>query len=124
MLVRRIDEVSGTTCDVQWGNGRSIRLLTRSDERGFTLTDTYIAPGSESLLSYDRHIEACYCVEGSGEVESGGVTHPISVGTLYAPSKGERHILRSTEGMRLICVFSPALWGTERHHLGPTPSGY
>ncbi|GAA5089266.1 ectoine synthase [Nocardia iowensis] len=117
MLKRALDDVLGTQNDVEWGNGTSRRLLTDADNRGFTLTETYVRPGTESHLRYDNHIEACYCIEGSGSVENADGSFAITVGTVYAPDKGEEHILRSAHGMRLVCVFSPALKGSEQHSL-------
>lgn len=125
MLVRTIDSVLGTSRDVDWGNGTSRRLLVAADERPYTITDTYVRPGTTTLLRYDNHLESCYCVEGSGYVETVDGRSELAVGTLYAPDKGEQHTLGTTEGMRLICVFSPALTGEENHeHVPGQPSGY
>jgi L-ectoine synthase len=125
VLVRHINDIIGTDRDVDWGNGLSRRMLIAEDNRGYTITDTYVRPGSSSVLKYDNHLESCYCVEGSGYVDATDGTHRIEVGTIYAPDKGEAHVLRSDEGMRLICVFHPALRGQERHDLSAgTPSSY
>lgn len=125
MLIRTLDEVLGTARDVDWTNGTSRRLLVADDGRGYTVTDTYVRPGTSTLLRYDNHLESCYCVEGSGRVEVGGTVFELGPGTLYAPEKGEEHLLTTTAGMRLICVFSPALTGDENHRHEPgQPSGY
>ena len=74
--------------------------------------------GSEQELEYKHHLEANYCVSGEGEVVdvASGEVYPIRSGTLYALDKNDRHILRATKGeLRLICVFYPALIGTEVH---------
>lgn len=117
MLIRQLADVVATERDVEWGQGQSRRLLLARDGRGFALTDTYVHPGAEAHLSYDNHVEACYCVEGAGSVETADGVFPIRVGTMYAPDRGEPHILRSTTGMRLVCVFMPPLLGPERHVL-------
>lgn len=125
MLVRSIGEVVRTELEVEWGNGSSRRILVQSDDRGFSLTETYVRPGTSSLLRYDNHVEACYCIDGSGVVEAGGKSYDIFPGVLYAPDKGESHVLRSDTGMTLVCVFRPALLGTEKHDLrGGVPSSY
>lgn len=125
MFVRTLDSIVGTAQDVDWGNGTSRRLLVAADERPYTVTDTFVRPGTTTLLRYDNHLEACYCVEGSGQVETEGGRHDLVPGTLYAPDQGEEHTLTSAEGMRLICVFSPALTGDENHrHVPGQPSGY
>ncbi|MQA98517.1 MAG: hypothetical protein GEV11_29440 [Streptosporangiales bacterium] len=52
-------------------------------------------------------------------------TSPTGLGTLYAPGKGEEHRLTTAHGLRVICVFSPALKGDENHRLVPgRPSGF
>ena len=125
MLIRTLDDVLGTAHDVDWTNGTSRRLLVRDDERGYTVTDTYVRPGTSTLLRYDSHLEACYCIEGDGRIETSEAAVDIVVGTLYAPGRGEEHRLSSTHGMRLICVFNPALNGDENHRHAPgEPSGY
>jgi L-ectoine synthase len=125
MLVRSLRDIIGTDRDVDWGNGLSRRMLVADDDRGYTITDTYVRPGSSSMLRYDNHLEACYCVDGTGYVDTEDATYRIEAGTLYAPDRGESHVLRSDEGMRLICVFKPALVGRERHDLAAgRPSSY
>jgi L-ectoine synthase len=118
VLIRSLDDIEGTAHHVWWGNGSSKRLLTSADNLGYSLTETTVAPGTESLLRYDNHVEACLCVSGSGwVVDAEGVCTDIKPGTMYAPDKGEEHLLRSAEGMTLICVFAPALRGDETHTL-------
>jgi L-ectoine synthase len=118
MIVRSLDDLTGTERDVAWGNGQSRRFLIESDGMGYSLTDTVIDAGSESLLQYNNHLEACYCIEGTGEVETlDGKVFPITVGTMYALDNHDKHYLRATTTMRLVCVFSPALKGNESHNL-------
>ncbi|WP_329404776.1 ectoine synthase [Streptomyces melanogenes] len=117
--MRAVEDVVGSECDVDWGNGRSRRILVQADNLGFGLTETYVQPGSESYLRYDNHQEVCYCVSGSGSVESADGVFELRPGMLYAPGMGEPHVLRSQHGMTLMCVFSPALLGSERHLLTP-----
>jgi L-ectoine synthase len=125
MIIRTKKSILGTDLDVDWGNGTSRRLLVASDERGYTITDTYVRPGTTTELRFDNHLESCYCVEGQGTVEVDGTSFAIEPGTLYAPDKGEVHVLSSADGMRLICVFNPPLVGTETHEPGASgPSGY
>ncbi len=115
MIVRYLEEIVGTDRDVFWGNGQSRRFLLERDGMKYGLTDTQINAGSESRMEYSRHLEACYCVEGEGEVESDGVVHPLRPGAMYALDKHDVHILRAKTLMRLICVFLPALKGDESH---------
>lgn len=125
MLVRTLETVLGTPHDVDWGNGTSRRLVVALDGLGFAVTDTYVRPQTETLLRYDNHLEACYCVEGSGRVTTAEGTWLLEPGSLYAPGKGEEHRIASDTGMRLICVFNPPLRGDESHRpAAGQPSGY
>lgn len=118
MIVRELSGILGTERDVAWGNGQSRRFLLQEDGMGYTLTDTIIEAGTESLLEYRNHLEACYCIEGEGEVEDmEHNVYPIRPGTLYALDKHDKHYLRAKSTMRLICVFTPALVGPEAHKL-------
>jgi L-ectoine synthase len=116
VLVRTIDEVT----TVPWGNGLSRRFLLAGDGLGYTLTDTLVHAGTRSLLQYTNHLEACYCIEGAGRVtDTSGNAHRLKPGTLYALDQHDAHVLEADPGqdMRLVCVFSPALVGDERHQL-------
>lgn len=110
VIVRKLEEIVGTDRDVAWGNGRSRRFLLEHDGMGFTLTDTVVDAGTESVLAYPSHLEACYCIEGEGEIEdAAGNRFPIVPGTMYALDKHDEHRVRAATTMRLVCVFSPAL---------------
>lgn len=125
MLYISLNDILGSARDVDWGNGTSRRLVVAADNRGFTVTDTYVRPQTATLLRFDRHLEACYCIEGNGQVEAGDQTWTLEPGTLYSADKGEEHRLSTLTGMRLICVFNPPLRGDETHNSDPAqPSGY
>jgi L-ectoine synthase len=123
MIIRTLSEMTGTERDVAWGNGQSRRFLLARDGMGFTLTDTTIDAGTESLLEYRQHMEACYCIEGEGELEDmDGNVHRLVPGTMYALDEHDKHWLRARTTLRLLCVFLPALKGTERHTLSSEES--
>jgi L-ectoine synthase len=87
---------------------------------GYTVTDTLVWAGTTSRLEYRNHLEACYCVAGSGEViDEHGTSHPIVPGTIYALNEHDAHYLVGgpDEDLRLICMFTPALRGDEVHRL-------
>lgn len=117
MIVRSLEDVAGTERDVEGEGWRSRRVLLASDRLGFSLHDTTVAAGSELELEYRHHLEACYCVEGSAEIEdlASGKRHAIGPGVAYALDQHDRHVLRVSSELRLVCVFNPALTGTERH---------
>ncbi|MFE1955778.1 MULTISPECIES: ectoine synthase [Streptomyces] len=116
MIVRKLEDVTS----VEWGNGLSRRFLTQSDGVGYSVTDTVVKAGTKSRLEYRNHLETCYCIEGSGEVvDEAGNSHPITPGTLYALDRHDAHWLIASphEDLRLVCVFTPALRGDEKHNL-------
>ncbi|RWB93768.1 MULTISPECIES: ectoine synthase [unclassified Mesorhizobium] len=117
MIYRTLKQLIDSTYDVAWGNGQSRRLLVRDDGVGYSLTDTIVRAGTESLLRYSNHLETCYCIEGEGEVQVGKETFRITPGCMYALNGHEKHYLRAKTDLRLICVFSPALVGHEKHQL-------
>ncbi len=126
MIINSISNIENTERDVFWGNGQSRRLLLEADNMGYGLTDTVVEAGTASLLEYKNHLEACYCIEGEGEVidQTTGITHKIVPGTMYALDKNEKHILKADKTMRLVCVFNPPLKGREAHTLGAESSAY
>jgi len=117
MIVRSLDEVTGTERDVRGEGWRSQRLLLRRDGLGFSLHDTTVAAGAEMELEYRNHLEACYCLEGEAEITdlASGERHTIGPGTVYALDQHDRHTIRVVSELRLVCVFNPALTGAETH---------
>lgn len=119
MIVRSLEDIIGTERDVKAENGNweSRRLLLNNDALGFSLHDTIIHAGTETLLWYKHHLEAVYCIEGEGEVETteNGKVYPIKAGTVYALNGNERHLLRAHSRMRMVCVFNPPITGSEVH---------
>lgn len=116
MIIRSIDNVK----TVDWGNGLSRRFLLEADQIGYTITDTTVRAGTKSRLEYRNHLEACYCIAGSGEViDLEGNSHRIVPGTMYALDQHDAHFLVASphEDLRLVCVFTPALRGDEAHNL-------
>lgn len=106
---------------VNWGNGTSHRLLTMADDMGFTVAHTVVYAGTESRLQYRRHLEACYCISGSGKVYSADLSsvYDIKPGAIYALNEHDAHVLvaDADEDLHLISVFNPPLNGEEKHTL-------
>ena len=117
MIIRSADDVSGSQHDVSGPGWRSRRILTEADRMGFSLNDVLIEPGFELELEYRHHFEACYVVAGRMEVTvaATGQEHVVGPGGVYAGDQHDRHTARSAGGARLVCIFNPALRGTERH---------
>ncbi|MGP0583987.1 ectoine synthase [Paenibacillus timonensis] len=116
MIVKHLSNIVGTIDDVDTETWNSRRLILAKDNMGFSLNDTLIKAGTETLIWYKNHVEAVYCIEGEGEIEViGGETYPISPGMMYALNGHEKHYLRARSQLRVICVFNPPLTGREVH---------
>lgn len=128
MFTRSLADVEKTECFVEWGRGTSHRMLTAADGLGFTVCHTVVRAGTSSLLEYRNHLEACYCIAGSGNVEDmDGTVYPVTPGVIYVLDKHDRHWLRADPDVDLVLVsvFTPALTGTEVHDLDdPDGSAY
>ncbi len=126
MIVRTLREIAGTERDVNWGNGQSRRFLLESDGMGFAFMETLILAGTDIFIQYKNHFEACYCIEGEGEIEDeNGNVHTITPGTIYALDKHDPHYLRAHTDLTLISVFNPPIKGNEKHNLsGDETSSY
>ena len=116
MIVRHLEEAERTERRVTAANWESTRLLLKADGMGFSLHVTTIRAGTATPMCYRHHLEAVFCVEGEGQVETeDGTVHPLRPGTLYALDRHDRHVLRATTRMRMVCVFNPPLLGKEVH---------
>jgi L-ectoine synthase len=120
MIMRTINRIKNTEREVTAVNGNwvSRRLLLVDDEMGFSFHETTIYAGTETMIWYKNHLEAVYCVEGEGEIETitDGEIYPIQPGTMYALNKHDKHYLRAFQNdLKLICVFNPSLTGDEVH---------
>jgi L-ectoine synthase len=117
MIVRSLDDLTGTDREVVADNWSSRRFLLAGDGLGYSLNDTVLHAGTTTSMWYRNHRESVYCVGGKGtltDLESGTV-HPIAPGTLYVLDGHERHELYAETDLRMVCVFTPALTGREVH---------
>ena len=126
MIVRSLGEVVGTDREATGDGWSSRRLLLQRDGMGFSLHHTVVKRGADLELEYRHHLEACYIMEGEAEITdlATGATHRLSPGTVYALEQHDRHRIQVRSELRVVCVFNPALAGTERHVGGgyePTP---
>jgi len=117
MIVKHLENVIGTEFDIDTPTWNSRRLILKKDNVGFSLHDTVIKAGTETMIWYKHHIEAVYCVEGEGEIEliDTQETYSIRPGTLYVLNGHEKHWLRGKTDMRMVCVFNPPCTGQEVH---------
>ncbi|MBD2857538.1 ectoine synthase [Spongiibacter sp. KMU-158] len=120
MIVRTLKDCENSERSVtaENGNWKSVRMLLKDDNMGFSFHITTIYAGTETLIHYQNHLESVYCMEGDGEIETlaDGKVYPIEAGTLYILDKHDKHLLRGgSKDMKMACVFNPPLSGKEVH---------
>ena len=117
MIVRSLSEILNTAAHVKGEAFESRRILLAKDGLGYSLHDTICKAGSGQRLEYKNHVETNYVIEGQGSVENiaTGEVFPLGPGTVYVLDHHEAHLLRAETDMRIICVFTPALTGQEKH---------
>lgn len=117
MKVVALKDIIGTDQEVKAENWTSRRLLLKKDGMGYSVHDTVIKAGTETHIWYQNHLEAVYCIEGEGEVETlkDNKVWPINKDEIYALDKYDEHLLRAKTDMRMVCVFNPPITGTETH---------
>lgn len=118
MIVRSLEDLKAQgRYQEKPGAWTSSRYLLRNDDVGFTMTQTTVAAGADQLMEYKNHIEANLIIEGEGVVTdiATGETFELAPGVMYTLDKHDRHRLQATTDLRIVCVFSPALVGTESH---------
>ncbi|NPU93585.1 MAG: ectoine synthase [Gammaproteobacteria bacterium] len=116
MIVRTLEKAQNSARKIQAKNWESVRLLLRSDQMGFSFHITTIYAGTSTHMHYRNHLEAVYCLQGNAVIEMvDGKQYEISPGTLYALDKHDEHVLHAQSELTLICIFDPALIGTETH---------
>jgi L-ectoine synthase len=118
MIVRTLDDLKARGSYAEKpGVWTSARYLLRDDNVGFTLTQTTVAAGQSQQMQYLNHLEANLIIEGTGTVTdlASGEVFELHPGTMYTLDKHDHHRLDATTDMRIVCVFNPALLGSETH---------
>ncbi|SDJ17495.1 ectoine synthase [Salimicrobium halophilum] len=119
MKVIKLEDILGTDQEVKADTWESRRLVLKKDGMGYSVHDTIIKAGTETHIWYQNHLEAVYCIQGAGEVETvkDGKIHPIKKDEIYILDEHDEHLLRAYEGedMRMVCVFNPPITGQETH---------
>lgn len=119
MKVIRNKEIKGTKREVRCPNGgfTSFRYLLEGDGMGFSLHRTEIPKGTPQHWHYKNHLEACYCVSGTGWLVNLKTRERrlIKPDTCYALDKHDDHTFEALEDVVLISVFNPPVTGREVH---------
>jgi L-ectoine synthase len=117
MIVRKIDDVTGTKNHVDTPGWYSRRIVTAHDRVGFSVGETVLRAGSVNDFWYANHVEAVFITEGEGELydKDNDKTYKLGPGSIYVLNGHERHQLRPRTEMRTVCVFNPPVTGREVH---------
>jgi len=119
MIVRELNDIVGTDREVSGPTWTSRRLLLAGDGLNFSMHDTVLRAGTTTHMHYKNHVEAVYCVEGTGSIlnKATGEVHAIEPGVIYCLNDkvNDAHALTADTDLRMICVFDPPLVGSETH---------
>lgn len=118
MIIRHLEDLkkSGRYAEKP-GHWSSARYLLRDDHVGFTLTQTTVAAGKTLDMEYKNHIEANLIISGEAIVTdlTTNEEHRLIAGSKYTLDQHDRHRLHAVTDLSIVCVFTPALVGTETH---------
>ena len=136
MLIRTMEQIEaeGRVVSISHGKASAVRLLTKSDGVGFSVSEARGHGRGSSNLWYKHHWEANYIRSGRGVLEDRGTGErwDLAPGVLYCVGPEDRHrIIRDDdEGLRIVSVFNPPIEGRETHDedgayppTGPVPPG-
>jgi L-ectoine synthase len=117
MIIRNLDAVRASGCNVESHGWESARLLLKDDGMGFSLHITTMHAGAELQMHYTNHLEAVFVLSGEGTIEdrATGEVHDLRPGALYALNANDRHIVRPRTDIVTVCVFNPPVTGREVH---------
>ncbi|XP_072047436.1 uncharacterized protein [Amphiura filiformis] len=123
-VMSSVQDILGTDRDIDFGGGRSRRLLLRSDSFSVGFCITSISPGATWKMQYKNHLEACYFYTG-GKATYNFVDEKVAVeskadesnGTMMVMNKHDKHTaeVNATEDAECISIFYPPLVGHEKH---------
>ncbi len=118
MKIRTIEQIENTDRDVQGDGFRSLRLILAKDNMGFSLHKTIIPKGEPKHWHYKEHLEACYCVSGTGLITDLITKEEFLImpDTIYILDSHDDHTFQAFEDTILISVFNPPVTGAEIHN--------
>jgi len=134
MFVKTVREMEaqGKRQSAAAGSATTLRMLTKDNGIGITISDVHMKAGNSNRLWYKNHWEANYILAGRGRVEdlTTGESWVMEPGMLYNVGPKDRHAMHSETDLHLISIFCPALQGDEKHDAdgtleasGPVPPG-
>ncbi len=121
MFVRKIDEITSEDKKLRYKTDAadlvSVRLLTKDDQCGFSLSDVRVQGELSFDLHYKNHVEVNYIVSGKVKVEelSSGESWELGPSSVYVVGPKDRHRMTTVGEAHIVSVFSPAVTGSEKH---------
>jgi L-ectoine synthase len=118
MKVTSIRNIENTERDVLFEQGKSLRLILEKDKMGFSFHKTIIRPNETGHWHYKNHLEACFCIKGTGILTNLNTKESflIEPDTIYLLDDNDNHTFKSLgEEVVLLSVFNPPCKGNEIH---------
>lgn len=121
MLIRTMNQLkaAGRVISIAHGKATAVRLLTKADRLGFSVSEARTRQVGQLDIWYKHHWEANYVYAGNATLENRTTQErwPLEPGVLYCVGPQDRHriICEEPSDLRVISVFSPPLEGTETH---------
>lgn len=117
MIVRTIQEIENTDRDVQFKEGKSLRLILEKDNMGFSFHKTLIRKGTIGHWHYKNHLESCFCVSGHGVLRNLTTLESFNIvpDTIYLLDQNDDHTFEAITDVILLSVFNPPCKGNETH---------
>lgn len=111
------NDIINTERDVKGIGFSSLRYLLEKDGMGFSLHKTIIPKGGPYFWHYKRHLEACFCISGIGELKNinNKSTYRIEPNTTYVLNNNDPHTFEAITDVILISIFNPPVTGKEIH---------
>lgn len=108
----------GTAVECPKGGFVSYRYVIEADNMGFALAKTLIPRGDVQHWHYEKHLEACFCISGYGELTNlaTGDTYSIGPDDCYLLDNHDDHTFQAQTDVVLISVFNPPIRGDEVHN--------
>ena len=124
--VCRLADIIGTDRDIDWHRGRSRRFLRQDDGFNLSLHNTVCYKNNISPLVYKNNFELAYYMKGDATYKWGkdhALSHHFQQtniadgdGCAFLMDENDSHELHAlSQECEVICVFYPALKGTETH---------
>lgn len=117
MKIIDFKKLQDTKKDVKFTGGHSVRGLVEKDKMGFSVNKTFIPAGAPNHWHYKNHLEACYCISGSGILTNLDNNKQIFItpDIMYVLDKNDDHTFEALKDTILISIFNPPLRGDETH---------